>query len=84
MLSSTRRRRFSGEQGEEASFAAFEDVAFQDADHELLYDMTRDGLEDSSVGARLGIGHLHFDDWFEPFLNAPTPVHPYGEGPPEA
>ena len=36
-----------------------------------------DGIEDSDVGAELGIGNLRFHEWFEPFLNATTQVHPY-------
>ena len=46
-------------------------------DFEYLYDMRLDGIEDSEIGAEMGIGLLRFDEWFEPFLNAATSVHPY-------
>lgn len=42
-----------------------------------LYIQRFDGIEDSDVGANMGIGNLRFDEWFEPFLNAATPLHPY-------
>ena len=65
------------QEGTEADFGLFEDEAFQDADHEFLFQPEADGIEDSAEGARLGIGHLRFDEWFTPFLNASTQVHPY-------
>ena len=61
----------------EADFNLFEDVVYQDADFEYLYMDKFDGIEDSEAGAELGIGNLHFDEWFEPFLNASVQVHPY-------
>jgi len=61
----------------EADFSLFEDVVFQDADFEYLYMDRFDGIEDSEAGAELGIGNLHFDEWFQPFLNAASQVHPY-------
>ena len=63
--------------GVKPQFGMFEEEAFQDADFEYLYDMRLDGVEDSEIGAEMGIGLLHFDEWFEPFLNASTTVHPY-------
>ena len=63
--------------GIEPDFGDFTDAVFQDLDHEYLFGGSLDGIEDTDIGARLGIGHLHFDEWFEPFLNATTPVHPY-------
>ena len=65
------------EQGVEPQFGSFEDDIFQDEDYEYLFSGSMDGVEDSEVGAALGIGNLRFDEWFEPFLNAKTPVHPY-------
>ena len=65
------------ESGIESQFDVFEDDAFQESDFEYLYEMQFDGIEDSEVGAEMGIGNLHFDEWFEPFLNASTQVHPY-------
>jgi len=60
----------------EADFGYFEDVAYQDLDFELLYDPDIDGIEDSETAFELGFGNLHFSEWFKPFDNASTPVHP--------
>ena len=46
-------------------------------DIKILYDMTLDGVENAPAGDSMGYGNLQFDQWFEPFLNASTPVHPY-------
>jgi len=65
-------------QGIEPEFSEFEDQAFQDdMDINILYDMALDGVEDTPVGDSMGYGNLQFNLWFEPFLNASTPVHPY-------
>ena len=66
-----------GREGIDADFGLFEDEAFQDADHEFLFMPEADGIEDSPEGAQLGIGNLRFDEWFTPFLNASSQVHPY-------
>ena len=66
------------EQGTGADFSEFEDQAFQDdMDILVLYDMSLDGIDDNAIGDGMGFGNLEFDKWFEPFLNASTPVHPY-------
>ena len=53
-------------QGIEPDFSEFEDQAFQDdIDIEILYDMALDGIEDTSVGDKMGYGNLEFDQWFE-------------------
>ena len=68
-------------QGIEPEFSEFEDQVFQDdMDIEILYDMALDGVEDTSVGVSMGYGNLQFGEWFEPFLNASTPIHPYAAG----
>ena len=65
-------------QGIEPDFSEFEDQAFQDdMDINILYDMALDGVEDTSVGDIMGYGNLQFDQWFESFLDASSPVHPY-------
>ena len=65
-------------QGIEPEFSEFEDHAFQDdMDINILYDMALDGVENTPVGDSMGYGNLQFYQWFEPFLNASTPVHPY-------
>lgn len=59
-------------------FLKFEDTAFQDdGDIMILYDMSLDGVESTSIGDNMAYANLHFSNWFEPFLNASTPVHPY-------
>ncbi len=64
--------------GIERDFSEFEDQVYQDdMDISVLYDMSLDGIEDSSVGDNMAFANLQFDQWFEPFLNASTPVHPY-------
>ena len=68
-------------QGIEPEFSEFEDQVFQDdMDINILYDMALDGVENTPVGDSMGYGNLQFDQWFEPFLNASTPVHPYATG----
>ena len=65
------------QEGTEAEFGEFEDDAFQDTDHEFLFMPERDGIEDSAEAAHMGISPIRFDEWFTPFLNATTSVHPY-------
>ena len=66
------------EQGIEPEFSEFQDQAFQDdMDIAILYDMALDGIEDSPVGDSMSYENLQFDQWFKPFLNASTPIHPY-------
>ena len=65
--------------GVEADFGDFCDDAFQDLDFLWLFDPKYDGIEDSPEGAFLGVGNLHFDEWFTPFLNV-LYVHPYASG----
>lgn len=60
----------------EADFGEFEDEAYQDADHEFLFRPETDGIEDSAQAAHMGISPIRFDEWFTPFLNANTPIHP--------
>ena len=67
--------------GIEPEFTAFEDVVLQDADIEWLSDPASDGIEDTETAGQLGMGHLRFDEWFNPFLNAMTAVHPYSAEP---
>ena len=62
----------------EPDFSLFVSLAFQDLDFEVLYDMSIDGIEDTTVGAEMAYGNLRFNEWFEPFLNATMPIHPYG------
>ena len=77
----TEAERLLEEDGVKAGFGAFEDVHLQDSDVDFLYSLAFDGIEDTELADELGMAHLHFDEWFKPFLNATTAVHPYsGEG----
>lgn len=67
------------ERGIEAWYGGFEDEVYQDLDFELLYQLRFDGIEDSPIGTELGMGNLHFDEWFFPFDNAAAPIHPYAQ-----
>ena len=60
-----------------ADFGGFEEEIYQDSDFKLLYQPDMDGIEDSPEFSHLGIGLLRFDEWFIPFDNASTAVHPY-------
>ena len=64
--------------GEEADFGDVRDLAFKDADYEMLYDMAWDGIEDSELGRQMRVANFAFDEWFEPFYEN-VPVHPYVE-----
>ena len=65
-------------------FIEFEDMAYQDdMDFVILYDMSLDGVESTSIGDDMAYANLNFGKWFEPFLNASTPVHPYAADEPE-
>jgi hypothetical protein len=57
-------------------FELYRGEAFQDQDHEFLFDPAYDGIEDSEVGRQMAIAHLRFDEWFAPFWNVPY-VHPF-------
>jgi hypothetical protein len=65
-------------EGEEGDFGDWETYAFEDTDFEWLYQPAQDGIEDSPAGSMLGIGHLHYDEWFLPF-NPPRLMHPYAD-----
>lgn len=65
--------------GTEVDFGAFEDLAFEDMDFELLFDPAWDGIEDYGnelTGGQARLVNLRFDDWFRPFREE-VPVHPY-------
>jgi len=50
---------------------------FEDLDHEYLFDMAFDGIDDPDTyeGSQLGVASLHPSAWFEPF-RTDAPVHP--------
>lgn len=68
----------SEERGAVADFSQLEEELYEDMDFEFLFDFSRDGVERSEVGARLGMGSLDHRDWFKPFgAGSRGAVHPY-------
>jgi hypothetical protein len=66
------------EDGKSPDFSALEDDIYEDMDFRVLFNPAQDGIENSQVGARLGMGSLFFRDWFRPFGGGSRgPVHPY-------
>jgi len=65
------------EHGIKSDFGPFQEELYQDSDFNLLYQPEVDGIEDSAEFSFMGIGLLRFEDWFIPFDNAATVVHPY-------
>jgi hypothetical protein len=54
----------------------FKGMILGDMDIEYLFDPQYDGIDESEVGALLGIESLAFGDWFRPFQDD-SPVHPF-------
>jgi len=70
--------RFLQEKGITPGFSALEDEILEDTDLETLFDASLYGIDDSEIGAYLGIGPLRPRDWFKSFAGAAwQPVHPY-------
>ena len=65
-----------GLQGKEVNYSSFWDLAFPDADIEMLFDPAWDGIEDSEIGDQLGVRNLAVEHWFDP-LHDIVAVHPY-------
>ena len=63
-------------QGKEANYSSFWDLAFEDADTEMLFDPAWDGIEDSEIGDQLAVRNLAVEHWFDPLFDI-APVHPY-------
>lgn len=60
-------------------FRYVENVAFEDADFETLFDPSLDGIEDSPSGKYLRMVNLKLKEWFLPFSEGDV-VHPYADG----
>ena len=56
-----------GARGALVDLADLLELATEDADYELLFDMAWDGIEDSDTGRDMRVANLAFDDWFRPF-----------------
>ncbi|MEV6763853.1 hypothetical protein AB0N16_25100 [Streptomyces sp. NPDC051105] len=61
--------------GVSAALDAFANNVYEDMDHEWLYDDSTDGIDESAVGAALGVAPMSFKAWFTPF-NEGRYVHP--------
>ncbi|MFD5753326.1 hypothetical protein [Streptomyces sp. NPDC127033] len=68
--------------GVSAALDAFADNVYEDMDHEWLYDDSMDGIDESAVGAALGIAPMAFKAWFTPFDEGRY-VHPSAADEPE-
>lgn len=74
LLAAHREEEGRGDAG--ADFGGVYELLFEDIDFEWLYDEQMDGFEhDEEAVRQLGIAHLAFEQWFEPF--AERFVHPY-------
>ncbi|MFG1709492.1 hypothetical protein ACFLIM_40520 [Nonomuraea sp. M3C6] len=65
----------------ESIYAHFTDAAFDDVDHEMLYNPELDGIDELPEAAFLRIAPMGFASWFVP-LNQQRRVHPYVEDSP--
>jgi hypothetical protein len=66
------------EEETEEPFDAFIDLYFEDTDFEFLFEARHDGIDETAVGAMLGMSSLAFADWFVPFSDEPSRIaHPY-------
>ncbi len=66
------------ERDEEGDFTPWEDIALDDADHELLFAPAYDGIEDAPQAQAMAVVHLPYDEWFLPF-NPSRAVHLYAQ-----
>lgn len=62
------------------AFLHLREFLFADTDHEFMFDMKFDGIDDPTTdeGAQLGTGPLDPSAWFDP-LYEDRPVHPMAE-----
>lgn len=70
------------DEGVSAALECFADRVYEDMDHELLYDDSMDGIDESEAGEALGITSMGIASWFTPF-NKDRYVHPYAADEPE-
>ncbi|WP_308117943.1 hypothetical protein [Streptomyces buecherae] len=62
--------------GVSLALECFADSVYEDMNHEWLYDDSMDGIDESPVGAYLGVAPMGISRWFTPFA-AGRYVHPY-------
>lgn len=52
------------------AFDEWDSCAFEDVDHELLFDPAEDGIEHSEKVERYGMANMEYEKWFVPFRRA--------------
>jgi hypothetical protein len=58
-------------------YADFQDAAFDDVDHELLYQAQADGFEDDDdLNAQLGLADMRVGSWFREIDGSVASIHP--------
>ncbi|GAA3106672.1 hypothetical protein ACFQ0X_25250 [Streptomyces rectiviolaceus] len=70
------------DEGVSSALECFADLVYEDMDHEWLYDDSTDGIDESEMGAALGIAPMGISSWFTPF-NKDGYVHPYAADDPD-
>ncbi|MFE6158615.1 hypothetical protein ACFQ7F_06825 [Streptomyces sp. NPDC056486] len=70
------------DEGVSSALECFAVLVYEDMDHEWLYDDSMDGVDESEVGAALGIAPMGISSWFTPF-NEDRYVHPYAADEPD-
>ncbi|MFV0137423.1 hypothetical protein ACLGIH_30245 [Streptomyces sp. HMX87] len=68
--------------GVSAALDTFADNVYEDMDHEWLYDDSMDGIDDSAVGAAVGVAPMVLKAWFTPFDEGGY-IHPCAADEPE-
>lgn len=59
-------------------YSGFDDAAYDDVDHEWLYQPEMDGFEnDPEFTEKLGGADMHIDDWFHQLPHASSHIHLY-------
>lgn len=59
-------------------YNGFDDAAYEDVDHELLYRRDFDGFEDDQdITSSLRLADMHVEAWFNPLADSDATVHPF-------
>ncbi|MEV6301320.1 hypothetical protein AB0M02_18060 [Actinoplanes sp. NPDC051861] len=59
-------------------YNGFDDAAYEDVDHELLYRRDLDGFEDDQdITSSFGMSDMRVEAWFDPIADSDATVHPF-------
>jgi hypothetical protein len=59
-------------------YNGFDDAAYEDVDHELLYRRDLDGFEDDEeITSSLRLADMRVESWFNPLADSDAAVHPF-------